>query len=249
MRNATTLLLLISATSYAIACVAVLVFTMRHRDTPLFGLQLSLVAGLGLGSVLRLMMFLGLPGVPWAGALNAAAAVTLTMFVLRSHAPLRIMADNYERTVELLHSNEIAHVQAVSVAHLRAVEEFANAIPTLAWMARADGYIDWYNRQWYEYTGSTPDAMEGWGWTAVHDPQTLPAVLVRWKDSIARGVPFEMTFPLKGRAGEYRQFLTRVVPALDETGAVVRWYGTNTDVHESLRASATLDLLAGRGTT
>ena len=53
----------------------------------------------------------------------------------------------------------------------------ADAIPQLAWIAHADGGIFWYNQCWYEYTGTTPEQMEGWGWQSVHDPQMLPAVL------------------------------------------------------------------------
>lgn len=130
--------------------------------------------------------------------------------------------------------------------HRRLIEHLANAIPTLAWTARADGYIDWYNARWYEYTGTTPADMEGWGWQSVHDPDMLPIVLERWRASIAKGFPFEMTFPLRGRDGHFRQFLTRVVPTFDADGAVGRWFGTNTDVHDALKAAAALDLLAGR---
>jgi PAS domain-containing protein len=50
----------------------------------------------------------------------------------------------------------------------------ANSIPQLAWMARADGFILWYNQRWYDYTGTTPEQMEGWGWQSVHDPTVLP---------------------------------------------------------------------------
>jgi PAS domain-containing protein len=56
---------------------------------------------------------------------------------------------------------------------------FADTIPTLAWMANADGYIIWYNRRWHEYCGSTPQEMEDWGWQSVHDPRELGAVLER----------------------------------------------------------------------
>jgi PAS domain-containing protein len=52
----------------------------------------------------------------------------------------------------------------------------ANSIPHLAWMAQADGYTVWYNRRWYEYTGTTPQQMAGWGWQSVHDPVVLPTV-------------------------------------------------------------------------
>jgi PAS domain S-box-containing protein len=106
----------------------------------------------------------------------------------------------------------------------------AETIPQLAWTARADGHIEWYNRRWYEYTGTTPEEMEGWGWQAVHDPRALPAVLDRWKSSIATGEPFEMVFPLKGADGRFRPFLTRVSPLRDGEGRIVSWFGTNTDI-------------------
>ena len=74
----------------------------------------------------------------------------------------------------------------------------ANAIPQLAWIARGDGYIYWYNQRWYDYTGTTPEDMEGWGWQSVHDPEVLPEVLKQWRASIATGRPFDMVFPLRG---------------------------------------------------
>ena len=116
----------------------------------------------------------------------------------------------------------------------------ANAIPQLAWMAEPDGFIFWYNRRWYEYTGTTPKQMEGWGWQSVHDPEVLPGVLLTWKASIASGEPFDETIPLRGADGVFRPFLTRVVPLKDAHGQVVRWFGTNTDVSEQKRAEELL---------
>lgn len=109
----------------------------------------------------------------------------------------------------------------------------ADAIPQLAWMADSTGYIFWYNRRWYEYTAATPQDMEGWGWQSVHDPHALPKVLERWTASLATGQPFDMELPLKGGDGKFRTFLTRVMPVMDVDGAVVRWFGTNTDVSET----------------
>jgi PAS domain S-box-containing protein len=111
----------------------------------------------------------------------------------------------------------------------------ADTIPQLAWMARPDGYIFWYNKRWYEYTGATPAAMEGWGWQSVHDPSVLPEVLARWTRSIASGEAFEMVFPLRGADGLFRSFLTRVNPLRDAQGRVLYWFGTNTDVSEIKR--------------
>ena len=104
-------------------------------------------------------------------------------------------------------------------------------------MARPDGWIYWYNEQWYEYTGTTPADMEGWGWEQVHDPATLPAVKERWQHSISTGTPFEMVFPLRGADGTFRRFLTRVNPVRDSRGQVVHWFGTNTDVESERQAA------------
>lgn len=114
----------------------------------------------------------------------------------------------------------------------------ANSMPQLAWIARADGFIVWYNRRWYEYTGKTPEEMEGWGWQSVHDPSTLPHVMARWPAAIAAGTKFEMEFPLRGVDGSFRNFLTRGEPLRDSTGRVVQWFGTNTDVTSLKKAEA-----------
>ena len=116
----------------------------------------------------------------------------------------------------------------------------ANGIPQLCWMADADGWIYWYNQRWYEYTGTTSDEMEGWGWQSVHDPEALPAVLERWKASIATGESFDMVFPLRGSDGIFRPFLTRIVPVRDRDGRVTGWFGTNTDISEQRRIEEAL---------
>jgi PAS domain S-box-containing protein len=116
----------------------------------------------------------------------------------------------------------------------------ANNIPQLAWMAEADGWIFWFNHRWYEYTGTSPEQMEGWGWQSVHARETLPGVLERWRASIGTGEPFDMVFPLKGADGLFRPFLTRVAPIRDAAGSIVRWFGTNTDISEQRRIEEAL---------
>ena len=112
----------------------------------------------------------------------------------------------------------------------RQFSTLADVVPQLVWMAEADGFIFWYNRNWYEYTGTTPKEMEGWGWQSVHDPEILPTVMEGWKGSIERGEMFEMEFPLKSANGKFRWFLTRVNPLKDTNGEIIRWFGTNTDI-------------------
>jgi PAS domain S-box-containing protein len=111
---------------------------------------------------------------------------------------------------------------------------FANSLPELCWMASSDGSLFWYSDRWYEYTGTTPEQMLGWGWQSVHDPAMLPSVLERWNASLKSGQPFEMEFPLRGADGNFRWFLTRIMPFYQE-GKITRWYGTNTNIDEQRR--------------
>ena len=132
-------------------------------------------------------------------------------------------------------SQDIGGLKKAELALRRSEEQFhafANSLPELCWMAYGDGSIFWYNERWYEYTGTTAEEMRGWGWQSVHDPEILPAVLERWKASIANGTAFEMQFPLRGADGVFRWFLTRIRPVHDEDGNVIRWYGTNTNIDE-----------------
>ena len=107
-------------------------------------------------------------------------------------------------------------------------------------MANADGWIFWYNQRWYEYTGTTPEQMEGWGWQSVHDPEALPKVLDAGRLRSPTGEPFDMVFPLRGADGVFRPFLTRVMPVHDRDGKVVRWFGTNTDISEQRKTEEAL---------
>ncbi|WOK16504.1 PAS domain-containing protein [Rhodopseudomonas sp. BAL398] len=122
----------------------------------------------------------------------------------------------------------------------RQFRALAENLPTLCWIAGPDGYIHWYNRRWYEYTGTSAAEMEGWGWQSVHHPEKLPDVLERWRASIASGQPFEMLFPLRGGDGVYRPFLTRVSPSRDADGAITAWFGVNTDLTDQMNAEQAL---------
>ena len=108
----------------------------------------------------------------------------------------------------------------------------ADNVAQLSWMARPDGHIYWYNKRWYDYTGTDLAEMEGWGWEKVHHPDYVQQVVEAATTGWASGQPWELTFPLRRHDGQYRWFLTRVEPKYDEQGQVVRWLGTNTDVTE-----------------
>lgn len=121
------------------------------------------------------------------------------------------------------------------------LERLGEFLPTLCWIAHADGSIFWYNQRWHEYCGSTSEEMEGWGWTSMHDPKLLPEVIRRWTAAIEAGLPFEMTFPLRGADNRYRTFLTRAIPVRNANQQIMRWFGTNTEIGGQIRAERALE--------
>ena len=108
----------------------------------------------------------------------------------------------------------------------------AESIPQLAWTARPDGNVYWYNKRWYEYTGTTPEEMEANGWQSVLDPEVVPGIVERWNTMLAIGERFDMDWPVRGGDGQHRPFLTLVVPLKDRAGRIVQWFGTSTDISE-----------------
>lgn len=111
-----------------------------------------------------------------------------------------------------------------------------DSIPQLAWMADADGHIFWYNQRWHDYTGATPQQMQGQGWHTVYAPVSLKQMLARWQDAIIEAEPFEMEASLRAGDGSLRRFLTRAQPIKNAEGEVTRWIGTHTDVDALKRA-------------
>jgi PAS domain S-box-containing protein len=160
-----------------------------------------------------------------------------------SGAPIRDAEGR--QTLAVLISRDITEVKRAEQA-LRESEalfrDMANSLPLLTWMADSRGWIFWYNQRWFEYTGTTLEEMEGWGWRAVHHPEHVERVVRKIRHSFETGEPWEDTFPLRSRTGEWRWFLARAVPLRNEEGRIVRWFGSNTDVTEELRAREELAL-------
>jgi len=116
----------------------------------------------------------------------------------------------------------------------------ADSIPQLSWMTDEKGGIYWYNQRWYEYTGTTLKEMQGWGWQDVHHPDMVEGVTKRFKKSIENGTPWEDTFLLKGKDGDYKWFLSRAVPIYNDKGHIIKWFGTNTDISEQRKTGQAL---------
>lgn len=151
---------------------------------------------------------------------------------------------------EIVAASKIARDITERLAIRRQFEEreaefrmLADNIAQLAWIAGPDGAISWYNRRWYEFTGTTLEEMQGWGWKAVHRPDLVEQIARRYHDCVARGEPWEDTFPLRGADQEYRWFLSRAVPIHDAAGRVTRWFGTNTDITDRLDSQRRIELL------
>jgi len=126
--------------------------------------------------------------------------------------------------------------------------ELADNISQFAWTADASGWIYWYNKRWHDYTGTTLEDMQGWDWQKVHHPGHVDRVVERIRRCFETGTPWEDTFPLRGKDGTYRWFLSRALPIRNEAGDVVRWFGTNTDVTEQIEAEDALRVSVERQT-
>jgi PAS domain S-box-containing protein len=136
-------------------------------------------------------------------------------------------------------TEQIEAEQALRQSEAR-FRELADNISQFAWTADRSGWIYWYNKRWHDYTGTMLEEMQGWGWQKVHHPDYVDRVVARIRQSFENGTPWEDTFPLRGRDGNYRWFLSRALPIHNDTGEVVRWFGTNTDITEEIEAERAL---------
>jgi PAS domain S-box-containing protein len=119
------------------------------------------------------------------------------------------------------------------------LRDVVETIPTFAWTALPDGAVDFINHYWVEYTGLSTEKTMGSGWEAAVHPADLPRYVERQRASLAFGEPFEHEVRFRRAAdGEYRWFLSRVVPLRDSGGKIVKWYGISTDIEDRRRAES-----------
>lgn len=113
-----------------------------------------------------------------------------------------------------------------------AVKHLANAMPQIVWTADANGVIDYFNGMLMEFTGIDFSELVGNGWYTVLHPDDLDEVQALWQQSIATGLEFEKEFRIRRRDGEYQWHLGRAIPIYGEDGKIMKWYGTNTEIHD-----------------
>ena len=119
----------------------------------------------------------------------------------------------------------------------------ADAMPQIVWTARPDGYLDYYNQRWYDYTGLTYEQTKGWGWQPVIHPDDLSRCLDCWTHAVATGEIYEIEYRFKrGSDGTYRWHLGRALPTRNERGEIIKWFGTSTDIDDQKRTTEALRL-------
>ncbi len=124
---------------------------------------------------------------------------------------------------------------AESAAQFRTLAE---AAPNHVWTSDADGHLDWFNQRTYQYSGAEPGQLDGTDWASIVHPEDLAVAAARWESSLQTGHLYETEFRIRRADGEFRWHLVRALPLKNSEGAVVRWVGTNTDIHEGKLAQA-----------
>jgi PAS domain S-box-containing protein len=110
----------------------------------------------------------------------------------------------------------------------------ADSVPQIAWTARPDGHLNYYNQKWFEYAGTTPEEMDKVGWTFFVHPDDLPNAGKIWQESLDTGCDYEVEFRLKRASDQtYRWHLVRALPMRDANGKVIQWFGTCTDIDDT----------------
>ena len=120
----------------------------------------------------------------------------------------------------------------------------ADAMPQMVWSTRPDGYHDYYNARWYEFTGATAGQTDGTGWNGQFHPDDQARAWSLWRRSLQSGEPYEVEYRLRRFDGQYRWTLGRALPIRDEQGRITRWFGTCTEIHEQRLLSEDKDLLS-----
>ena len=137
-------------------------------------------------------------------------------------------AQGFAVVIDISATRAAEQALAESEARFRAI---TNAMPQMVWSTRADGFHDYYNDQWYAFTGVPSGSTDGEGWNDMFHPDDQDAAWARWRHSLTTGEPYEIEYRLRHRDGGYRWVLGRALPVRDADGGIQRWMGTCTDIH------------------
>ncbi|MBC7476201.1 MAG: PAS domain-containing protein [Candidatus Sericytochromatia bacterium] len=119
-----------------------------------------------------------------------------------------------------------------------AVSQFrllTNTVPEIIWTADPDGYRDYFNNNWYKYTGLIHQHSEGWKWKSVIHPDDKKIVLEKWNQSIGNGEVYESSYRQKDSEQTYHWFLERAMPLKDDNGKIIKWFGSLTNIDDQIK--------------
>lgn len=120
----------------------------------------------------------------------------------------------------------------------------ADAMPQIVWSARPDGYLDFYNLRWFEYTGMTSEETIGWGWKQVLHQDDVERSVAVWSKAVETGEDYEIEYRFRRASdGQYRWHLGRALPLRNQDGEIIKWYGTCTDIDDQKKTETELRLL------
>lgn len=174
------------------------------------------------------------------GGLLLVAALLAAM--LASRRILSAVRRGYAEEKSL--REEVARSLRIRDAELKESERrfqtIADAMPQLVWSTRADGYHDYFNERWYQFTGTSPGSTMGGVWNDLLHPDDQERSALRWAHSLETGEPYEIEYRFKAGNGSYRWFIGRAVPMRDAAGRIERWFGTCTDIHDKKMAEEAL---------
>ena len=146
-----------------------------------------------------------------------------------------------KQVMTLLEQRRALKDQASSEAKFRAI---ADSMPQMVWSTLPDGFHDYYNARWYEFTGVPAGSTDGEGWNDMFHPDDQQRAWARWKHSLDTGDLYEIEYRLRHHSGVYRWTLGRATPIRDEDGKIIRWFGTCTDIDELKRMEQSKELLS-----
>lgn len=143
--------------------------------------------------------------------------------------------------VDVTEQRRISEALAESEIRFRTL---ADTMPQMVWSTRADGYHDYYNARWYEFTGAPVGTTEGEGWADMFHPDDQERAWDVWRHSLDTGEPYHIEYRLKHHSGTYRWTLGLALPIRDAAGQIIRWFGTCTDIHETKLVAEERELVA-----
>jgi PAS domain S-box-containing protein len=137
-------------------------------------------------------------------------------------------------------SRELKKAEKALQSSERNLATIINTIPTAAWTTRPDGYCDFINQVWFDYTGMTAEQAQGWGWAEAIHPDDRKKLVEDWQSSLASGTPVDTEARIRRFDISYRWFLIRANPLRDEEGNILKWYGTCIDIEDRKRGEEDL---------